>query len=41
MDDALGSLSKLGGTQLDQVVFASFLVYKLSVLQLLVARAKK
>ena len=42
IEDALGSLSKLqAGPQVDQLVFASFLIYKLSILQLLVARAKK
>ena len=41
MDDALGSLSTLSGPQLDQLVFASFLIYKLSTLQLLVRKAQK
>jgi dynactin 1 len=42
MDEALGSLSKLQpGPQLDQLVFAAFLIYKLSLLQLLVAKAQK
>ena len=42
MDDALGSLSsQTASPKLDQLVFASFLIYKLAMLQLLVGRAQK
>ena len=37
----MGSLSTLGGLQLDQLVFAAFLSYKLATLQMLVGKAEK
>ncbi len=41
LDEALGSLSTLTPQQADQLTFVLALVYKLSTLQLLVARATR